>query len=101
MAAAIAATILALTACSSSTDGAKTSCDLNKCKITFDRGVDATASVLGIEVKFVGVKDEKATVSVAGQEVSMPVSQQTEVAGFKVTVQNVTDKEAVIEVARP
>ncbi|WP_412539666.1 hypothetical protein R8Z50_28045 [Longispora sp. K20-0274] len=91
-------TVPALAACSS--DGSKTSCSLNSCTVTFDRGVEASTSILGVEVKFVGVSNGQATLSVAGQEVSMPVAQEKDVAGFKVTVQNVTDTEVVVQIER-
>ncbi|MEV6523981.1 hypothetical protein AB0M43_18680 [Longispora sp. NPDC051575] len=88
----------ALAACSS--DGAKTSCSLDSCTVTFDRGVAASTSILGVEVKFVGVDNGQVKLSVAGQEVTAPVSQETDVAGMKVTVQNVTDTEVVVQIAR-
>ncbi|HEY1974420.1 MAG TPA: hypothetical protein VGH89_41175, partial [Pseudonocardia sp.] len=78
-----------LTGCSSS--GANTSCDLGGCTITFNRSGSASASVLGIEAKLVGVQDGQATVSIAGQNVMIPVGGQSQSDGFNVRLERVTD----------
>jgi hypothetical protein len=99
-----------LAACSSG--GAKTSCDLSSCTITFPRNGDTKVSVLGFEVAYVGTSgeqspssdkspsSEKVTLKVAGQEVSAPIGQPIQVAGLNVTVESVTDSEVVVKVTR-
>src|SRR5688500_5641979 len=40
-----------LAGCSS--EGARTDCGLDACTVTFDRGVDASANILGVEAKLI------------------------------------------------
>lgn len=81
-------------------EGTSTSCNLNSCTITFDRGVDAKAEVLGVEVKLVKVEGENVTLEVAGNEVTAPVGQPVDVQGFKVEVQEVTDSEVKVKISQ-
>ncbi|MBC8090814.1 MAG: hypothetical protein H7Y15_02520, partial [Pseudonocardia sp.] len=37
-------------------EGTSTSCTLNACTVTFDRGVDTSVSVLGIDARLVDVQ---------------------------------------------
>jgi len=70
-----------LAGCSS--DGASTDCGLDACTVTFDRGVDAKASILGVDAKLIGVDGDKVTLEVAGEQLSLTVGQQaTEVGGL-------------------
>lgn len=88
-----------LAGCSS--DGADTDCGLDACTVTFDRGVDASASILGVEAKLVGAQGDQVTVEVAGEQLSLTVGQQaTEVGGLQVSLDSVTDQQVVIRVAR-
>jgi hypothetical protein len=89
-----------LAGCSS--EGASTNCGIDQCTITFDRGVDAKASILGVDAKLVGVDGDVVTIEVAGERLGLTVGQQpTQVGGMVVTVESVTDKEIVVRVARP
>jgi hypothetical protein len=82
-------------------EGADTDCGLDQCTITFDRGVDAKASVLGIEAELVGVEGDKATVRVAGEELTLTLGQPaTEAGGLQVTLESVTDSKAVVKISR-
>jgi hypothetical protein len=88
-----------LAGCSS--EGASTDCGLDACTVTFDRGVDASATILGVEAKLIGAQGDQVTVEVAGEQLSLTVGQQaTEVAGFQVTLDSVTDQQVVLRVAR-
>jgi hypothetical protein len=88
-----------LTGCGS--EGASTDCGLDQCTITFDRGVEAKASVLGVEAKLVGADGDKVTVEVAGEQVSLTVGQgATDVAGLAVSLESVTDTEVRVKVSR-
>ncbi|MGW5670293.1 hypothetical protein [Micromonospora sp. NPDC003776] len=88
-----------LAGCSS--EGASTDCALDSCTVTFDRGVDASATILGVEAKLVGAQGDQVTVEVAGEQLSLTVGQQaTEVGGFQVSLDSVTDQNVVIRVAR-
>lgn len=94
-----ASTALALTGCTASGPGSSTQCELSGCTVTFDRGVDATASVLGIEAKLVAVNGNLVTLSVAGQEVTVPVGEAQSSEGRVITVQKVTEEQVVVEIS--
>jgi hypothetical protein len=88
-----------LSGCSS--ENASTDCALDACTVTFDRGVEASASFLGVEAKLVSAQDDQVTVEVAGEQLSLTVGQQAAQAGdFSVTLDSVTDQQVVIRVAR-
>ncbi|MGD9985389.1 hypothetical protein [Pseudonocardia sp.] len=86
---------LALAGCggSSSTD-----CGLDGCTIAFPRSGEAAVSVLGIQAKLVGVRNDVADIEVAGQRVRVPVGAETQAAGFTVGVESVTASEVVVRV---
>ncbi|GGM03902.1 hypothetical protein GCM10012279_22100 [Micromonospora yangpuensis] len=88
-----------LAGCSS--EGASTDCGLDACTVTFDRGVEASATILGVETRLVGAEGDQVTVEVAGEQLSLTIGQQAaEVAGFSVTLDGVTDQQVKIRVAR-
>lgn len=88
-----------LAGCSS--EGASTDCGLDACTVTFDRGVNASANILGIEAKLIGAQDDQVTVEVAGEQLTLTTGQQaTEVGGFAVTLDTVTDAEVKVRIAR-
>ncbi|MFE9655415.1 hypothetical protein [Micromonospora sp. NPDC006431] len=88
-----------LAGCSS--EGADTDCGLDACTVTFDRGVEASASILGVEAKLVGVQGDQVTVEVAGEQLSLTTGQQaTEAGGFQVSLDSVTADQVAIRVAR-
>jgi hypothetical protein len=82
-------------------EGAQTDCSLDACTVTFDRGVDASASILGVQAKLIGADDDKVTIEVAGEQVSATVGEKaTEVGGMQVSVESVTDSQVVVKIAR-
>lgn len=88
-----------LAGCSS--QGASTDCGLDACTVTFNRGVEASASILGVEAKLVGVQGNQVTVEVAGEQLSLTTGQQaTDAGGFQVSLDSVTDQQVVVRVAR-
>ncbi|SCL54478.1 hypothetical protein GA0070603_1811 [Micromonospora chersina] len=88
-----------LAGCSS--ENASTDCGLDACTVTFDRGVEASATILGVEAKLVGAEGDQVTVEVAGEQLSLTVGQQAaQAGGFSVTLDSVTDQQVVIRVAR-
>ncbi|WP_436837597.1 hypothetical protein [Micromonospora rifamycinica] len=92
---------VAVLAAGCSSDGADTDCGLDACTVTFDRGVDASASILGVEAKLIGAQGDQVTVEVAGEQLSLTIGQQAaEVGGFAVTLDSVTDQQVQIRVAR-
>ena len=96
---AVSVVLLAATAgCES--EGASTTCTVSGCTVTFDRGVDgAKVNVLGVEIKLVSATADTATIDVAGQQVTVPNNQTAEAGDFKITLKNLTDTEAEIEIA--
>ncbi|MFE9325059.1 hypothetical protein ACIHDR_28255 [Nocardia sp. NPDC052278] len=91
-------TPLAVTACTSEGAGYKSECQVSGCTVTFTRGVNAKASVLGIEAELVAVKGNTVTLKVAGQQVDIPVGQTQATNGFSATVQDVTDDKVVVRI---
>lgn len=87
---------LAVTACAAG--GSQTDCGLDGCTVTFPRNGVGEVSVLGVTAKLVGVDAGSATVSVAGRTVTVPVGGQSEVNGFSVGVERVTDADVVVRV---
>jgi hypothetical protein len=98
----ILATVLTsvlLTACGG--EGSNVDCGLDQCTVTFERGVDASASVLGVEAKLVGAEGDKVTVEVAGEQLTLTVGQPaTETNGLNVSVESVTDSEVKIKISQ-
>ncbi len=91
-------TPLAVTACTSEGAGYKSECQVSGCTVTFTRGVNAKASVLGIEAELVAVNGNTVTLKVAGQQVDIPVGQTQATNGFSATVQDVTDDKVVVRI---
>ena len=79
--------------------GGNTSCGVDGCTITFPRSGTAEVSVLGVNAKLVRVDADIAQVEIAGQTVTVPVGGQTEVAGFVVRVEEITDQQVVVRVS--
>ncbi|MEU8344156.1 hypothetical protein SAMN05443665_1001522 [Actinomadura meyerae] len=87
----------ALAACGG--ENSKTSCDVNSCTVTFDRGVEASASILGVKAELVKVQGEMVTLKVAGQTVTVPVGDGEQAEGFNVSVQSVTADQVVVKIS--
>jgi len=95
----LVASLTLLGGCTS--EGATTDCGVDACTVTFDRGVDAKANILGVEARLVGVEGDRATIEVAGEQLTLTVGQQsTEVGGLYVTLESVTDTEAKVRIGR-
>lgn len=88
------------TATGCSSEGASTDCSLNACTVTFDRGVDANASILGIKAELVGVKGDQVTLKVGGQQLTIPVNGEQQAEGFNVAVQSVTKESVVVRISQ-
>lgn len=68
-----------LAGCSS--QGASTDCGLDACTVTFERGVEASATILGVEAKLVGAEGDQVTIEVAGEQLSLTTGQEAAEAG--------------------
>ncbi|MEV6361067.1 hypothetical protein [Nocardia asteroides] len=86
----------AATACTMTGPGTTSECTVGGCTVTFDRGVDAKASVLGIEAQLVAVNGDVVTLSVGGQQITVPVGQSQASNGTDVRVSEVTPDKVVV-----
>ena len=88
-----------LAGCSS--EGASTNCGLDQCTVTFDRGVQGNASILGVEAKFVQADANTVTLEVAGEQISLSTGgQAVDVGGLQVSLSSITDNEVSVQIAR-
>lgn len=78
-------------------ENTETDCGANACTVTFDRGVEANASVLGVKAELVKVEGRMVTIKIAGQTVTVPVGEGEQAEGFDVSVQSVTDDQVVVK----
>ncbi len=89
--------VMALGGCGG--EGSSTQCSLAQCTVTLERTGDSTARILGVEVGLVGVSDGRATLDVAGQRLQLRADQQTRIAGFDVSLQQLTEQQAVVRIS--
>jgi hypothetical protein len=76
-------------------------CSLDSCNVTLDRSVDASASVLGVEAKFVSADAETATLEVAGEQIQLTKGQQAvDVGGLQVSLDGITADAVNLKVSR-
>lgn len=94
-----AVTVVGAAACTVEGAGSTTECKVEGCTITFDRGVDAKASVLGVDAELVSVQGNMVTLSVAGQQVTVPAGESGSADGSTVTVRQVTADQVVVDIA--
>jgi hypothetical protein len=91
----------ALLAGCSSSEGADTSCGLDQCTVTFDRGVQGNASILGVDAKFVQADANTVTLEVAGEQISLSTGgQAVDVGGLQVSLSSITDDQVSVQISR-
>lgn len=77
------------------------SCTLDSCTVTLDRGAEAKASVLGVDVTLIEVKNDQVVLDVGGTRTTLPATgAQTEVGGLTVKVNEVTNKQVILTISR-
>jgi hypothetical protein len=77
------------------------SCGLDACTVTYDRGVSAGVSVLGVEAKLVSADDSTVTVEVAGERVQLTKGQQAvDVGGLQVSLDSITQDQVKVRISR-
>jgi hypothetical protein len=77
------------------------SCGLDQCTVTMDRSTSASASVLGVEAKFVSADSNTVTLEVAGEQVQLTKGQQAvNVAGLQVSLDSITADQVGFVVSR-
>ncbi|GAA4153771.1 hypothetical protein [Actinomadura keratinilytica] len=89
--------LTAVAACSG--EGATTDCNVTSCTITFDRGVEASASILGIKAELVSVQGDTVTLKVAGQQITVPRGEAEQAEGFDVSVESITQDKIVVKIS--
>lgn len=90
---------LGAAACTVEGPGTKSECNVGGCTVTFTRGVDAKANILGIDAELVAVNGNTVTLKIGGQQVDVPVGETQPAEGMNVTVQEVTDEKVVVKIA--
>jgi hypothetical protein len=100
LAALIASVLLGLavlTGCSSD----NVDCSLDSCTVTIARETNASASVLGVEAKFISADDNTVTLEVAGEQIQLTKGQQAvEVGGLQVALDGITSDQVTLQVSR-
>jgi hypothetical protein len=100
LAAALASAALGL-ALLSGCGGDNVDCGLDQCTVTIDREVNASASFLGVEAKFLSADAGTVTLEVAGEQVQLTKGQQAvQVAGLQVSLDSITGDTVGIQVSR-
>lgn len=98
---AIAATLSASLLAGCDSQGSTVNCDLDRCTVTFERGVEAQASVLGVQAKLVSVNGDQVTIEVAGQQATLTAGQAaTDVGGLSASLDKVTDSQVIVKISR-
>jgi hypothetical protein len=76
-------------------------CSLDQCTVTLERSTSASASVLGVEAKFVSADANTVTVEVAGEQIQLTKGQQAvNVGGLQVSLDSITADTIGIQVSR-
>jgi hypothetical protein len=100
LAAVLASTVLGLallSGCSSD----NVDCGLDQCTVTLQKEVNASASFLGVEAKFLSADENTATIEVAGEQIQLTKGQQAiEVGGLLVSLDSITGDTVGIQVSR-
>ncbi len=86
--------------CTTSSKDTTVSCTVDSCTATFDRGVNATASILGVDVRLVAADGRNVTVDVAGKQLVVPVDGSQQAGGLSVAVEKVTDQQVVLKFSK-
>ncbi len=67
--------------------------------MTFDRGVDAKISVLGVDAELAAVEGNVVTLKVAGQEVTVPMGSTESAQGLDLSVREITQETVVVQLS--
>jgi len=67
-------------------------CGLDSCTVTIERDVNASASVLGVEAKFVRADANTVTLDVAGEQIQLSKGQQAvDAGGLQMSLDSIND----------
>lgn len=95
----VATLSLGVSACTATGAGATSECDVRGCTVTFDRGVDAKISVLGVDAELAAVQGNVVTLKVAGQEVTVPMGSTESAQGLDLSVREITQEKVVMQLS--
>ncbi|NKY54993.1 hypothetical protein [Nocardia flavorosea] len=95
----VASLSLGVSACTATGAGATSECDVQGCTVTFDRGVDAKISVLGVDAELAAVEGNVVTLKVAGQDVTVPMGSTESAQGLDLTVREITQEKVVVQLS--
>jgi hypothetical protein len=85
-----------LAGCSDNVD-----CGIDQCTVTIEKEVNASASVFGVDAKFVSANADTVTLEVAGEQVTLTKGQQAvDVGGLAVSLDSVTGDTVSFQVSR-
>jgi hypothetical protein len=73
-------------------DGQDVDCDLQQCTVTFQRGVEASVNVFGLEAELVEVQNGAVVLDIGGNRLTVPMTGDSE----GVQVSEVTDDRVVV-----
>jgi hypothetical protein len=77
------------------------SCSLDACTVTYQRGAQASVSVLGVEAKLVTADANTVTLEVAGEQVQLTTgAPAVDVAGLKVGLEEITQDVVRVRVGK-
>ncbi|MEU7908237.1 hypothetical protein [Actinoplanes sp. NPDC049118] len=77
------------------------SCGLDQCTVTLERSTSASASVLGVDAKFVSADSNTVTLEVAGEQIQLSKGQQAvDVGGLQVSLDSINADNISFVVAR-
>lgn len=95
----LAAPLLAVALLTASCSSENADCTTSSCTVTFDRGVDAKASVLGVDAELVAADDKQVTLKVGGQQVTVPLGENETSGNFDISVESITKEKIVVKIA--
>ena len=76
-------------------------CGPDRCVVTLERDVNASASVLGVEARFVSADEDTVTLEIAGEQVKLTKGRQAvDVGGLQVALDSITGDSIKFRVSR-
>ncbi|BFU43706.1 hypothetical protein [Krasilnikovia sp. MM14-A1004] len=81
--------------------GDNVDCGVNSCTVTLERSTEASASVLGVDARFVRADAGTVTLEVAGEQIQLTTGQPAvQVAGLQVSLDSVTRDAVRVQISR-
>ncbi|WP_130508178.1 hypothetical protein [Krasilnikovia cinnamomea] len=81
--------------------GDNVDCGVDACTVTLERSTEASASVLGVDARFVRADGDTVTLEVAGEQIQLTTGQSAvDVAGLQVSLDSVTQDAVKVRISR-